>query len=192
MYELLHPLHGVVRLQQRSHSHETFIAALLFHFLFLLLLASSPFIFIYSSVLVALWDGLPRQETDVSLGWTGWRHFLIFWTKSTNVFLFRAFKFLMVKRREMWLKDRDGHLYFYTLLYMMLTSYTQSLLIPVGIILLSTCRWDSTWPQKFPEGSSSITCWPAKSNKQTTSTHRVAVASCDAPCGRNESAVACC
>lgn len=100
VYELLHPLHGVVSLQQRGHSHEPFIAALLFHFLFLLLFASSPFIFIYSSVLVALWDGLPRQETVISLGWTGRRHFLIFGQRAQTFSFFKHFFFLMDKRSE--------------------------------------------------------------------------------------------
>lgn len=99
VYELLHPLHGVVSLQQRSHSHEPFIAALLFHFLFLflLLLASSPFIFIYSSVLVALWDGLPRQETVISLEWTGRRHFLIFGQRAPTFSFHRHFIFWWIK-----------------------------------------------------------------------------------------------
>lgn len=57
VYKLLHPLHGMVSLQQRSHPHETFVAAPLFLF-FLLLLSffSSVILFVFSSLLVLLWD----------------------------------------------------------------------------------------------------------------------------------------
>lgn len=56
VYKLLHPLHGMVSLQQRSHSHETFITALLILLLLLLFFSSSVIFFIYSFLLVALWD----------------------------------------------------------------------------------------------------------------------------------------
>lgn len=69
VYKLLHPLHGMVSLQQRSHSHETFIAVpvILFLFLFLLLLPfpSSVILFVYSSVLIALRDALTRENRDI-------------------------------------------------------------------------------------------------------------------------------
>lgn len=57
VYELLHPLHGVMSLQQRSHPHETLIAAPLV-FSLLLFSSSSVVIFIFSSVLFTLWDTL--------------------------------------------------------------------------------------------------------------------------------------
>lgn len=59
VYKLLHLLHGMVSLQQRRHSHETFVAATVILFLLLLLVI----FFVYSSV---LWDVLTRREkTDI-------------------------------------------------------------------------------------------------------------------------------
>lgn len=60
MYKLLHLFHGVVSLQQRRHSHETFVAAPVILFLLLLF---AVILFVYSRV---LWDVLRRQEkTDI-------------------------------------------------------------------------------------------------------------------------------
>lgn len=69
VYELLHPLHGMVSLQERSHSHETFITALLILFLLplLLLLSFSPSVvlLVYSSVVIAVRDTLTGEEDTV-------------------------------------------------------------------------------------------------------------------------------
>lgn len=57
VYKLLHPLHGMMSLQQRSYSHETFIAAPII-FLLLLLFHSFTSIILstFSSVIIALCD----------------------------------------------------------------------------------------------------------------------------------------
>lgn len=65
VYKLLHPLHGVVSLQQWSHPHETFITAPVILFLLLLSFLSSVILFVYSSVLVALRDTLRGEKTDI-------------------------------------------------------------------------------------------------------------------------------
>lgn len=63
VYKLLHPLHGVVCLQEWSHSHEAFITVplillLLLRFLFF---SSSVILFAYPFLVVALWDALQRN-----------------------------------------------------------------------------------------------------------------------------------
>lgn len=65
VYKLLHLLHGVVSLQQRRHSHETFIAATVILFL---LLFFPVIVVVFSPVLR---DVLTRQEKQTRLGRRG-------------------------------------------------------------------------------------------------------------------------
>lgn len=65
VYKLLHLLHGVVSLQQRCHSHETFIAATVILFL---LLFFPVVVVVFSSVLR---DILTRQEKQTWFGTRG-------------------------------------------------------------------------------------------------------------------------
>lgn len=61
VYKLLHPLHGMVSLQQRCHSHETFITVPVI--LFLLVFSSSVVLFVYFFI-ITLWDTLTGEKSD--------------------------------------------------------------------------------------------------------------------------------